>query len=172
MQRGHAVLLPDPQNGGTIVYAPDAVVWHHHRNSVESLRKQIRAFYRGNIAYKLTTFIDDGDVRGVVQIGQVIRWQAKQLRRAFRWRHLDGQLWRDQTIGALGGPRSGLCGWAIQDSNLRPPPCEFKRANIVWCRLMPFKSVTWGYVADSVRLVRPNLVQFRLVRAPGAHLER
>jgi O-antigen biosynthesis protein len=54
--------------GHTIVYEPSAYVWHRHRTSMQSLRKQIYAYSKGHVAYHLTTLIKDGDRRALVRL--------------------------------------------------------------------------------------------------------
>jgi GT2 family glycosyltransferase len=52
----------------TIVYEPSAYVWHRHRVSMESLRRQIYAYSKGHVAYHLTTWLVDGDHRALVRL--------------------------------------------------------------------------------------------------------
>ena len=54
--------------GHTIVYEPSAFVWHRHRVSMESLRRQIFAYSKGHVAYHLTTWTADGDRRAFVRL--------------------------------------------------------------------------------------------------------
>lgn len=54
--------------GGTIVYAPDAWVWHRHRREMDALRRQLVAYSTGHVAYHLTTLLRDGDLRALVRI--------------------------------------------------------------------------------------------------------
>ena len=54
--------------GQTIAYEPSAFVWHRHRASMENLRKQIYAYSKGHVAYHLTTWLRDGDRRGLVRL--------------------------------------------------------------------------------------------------------
>jgi O-antigen biosynthesis protein len=53
--------------GGTLVYEPSAWVWHRHRESMASLRRQIRAYSTGHVAYHLVT-LTDGDRRALVRL--------------------------------------------------------------------------------------------------------
>lgn len=55
--------------GYAIVYEPDAFVWHRHRNTEAALRRQIYSYSKGHVAYHLTTWLRDGDVRGLVRLG-------------------------------------------------------------------------------------------------------
>jgi GT2 family glycosyltransferase len=54
--------------GFAIVYEPDAVVWHRHRETMGALRKQIYSYSKGHVAYHLTTWLNDGDRRAFVRI--------------------------------------------------------------------------------------------------------
>jgi GT2 family glycosyltransferase len=54
--------------GHTIVYEPSAYVWHRHRESMERLRHQIYAYSKGHVAYHLTTWLEDGDQRGLIRL--------------------------------------------------------------------------------------------------------
>ena len=56
------------QAGFAIVYEPDALVWHRHRESVRELRKQIYSYSKGHVAYHLTTWLNDGDRRAWVRL--------------------------------------------------------------------------------------------------------
>ena len=54
--------------GGTLVYEPSAWVWHRHRESMQSLRHQIRAYSTGHVAYHLVTLMADGDRRALARL--------------------------------------------------------------------------------------------------------
>ena len=54
--------------GHTIVYEPSAYVWHRHRMTMSSLRRQIYAYSKGHVAYNLTTLIVDGDKRALLRL--------------------------------------------------------------------------------------------------------
>lgn len=54
--------------GYTIVYRPQAYVWHKHRQTMSALYKQLFNYSKGHVAYHLTTLFQDGDWRGLVQI--------------------------------------------------------------------------------------------------------
>jgi GT2 family glycosyltransferase len=54
--------------GGTLVYEPSAWVWHRHRESMDSLRRQIRAYSTGHVAYHLVTLMADGDRRALIRL--------------------------------------------------------------------------------------------------------
>ncbi len=54
--------------GHTIIYEPAAMVWHKHRRTNASLRRQIFNYSKGHAAYHLLTFLREGDGRGLVRI--------------------------------------------------------------------------------------------------------
>ena len=54
--------------GHTIVYEPSAWVWHRHRATMASLRRQIYAYSKGHVAYHLTTLMQDGDKRALLRL--------------------------------------------------------------------------------------------------------
>lgn len=67
--------------GYTLVYEPAAHVWHRHRKDDAGLGKQVYAYTKGHVAYHLTTFLEDGDLRGLLHSGLMVpRW--------LRWRML------------------------------------------------------------------------------------
>ncbi len=54
--------------GHTIVYEPQAYVWHKHRRDLPALRHQLFAYSKGHVAYHLTTLIRDHDLRALAQL--------------------------------------------------------------------------------------------------------
>jgi GT2 family glycosyltransferase len=54
--------------GYAITYEPDAFVWHRHRSSMRAVRRQIYSYAKGHAAYQLTTWLRDGDRRGLVRL--------------------------------------------------------------------------------------------------------
>lgn len=52
----------------TIIYDPNAFVWHRHRNNLQAFRKQIYNYSKGHVAYHLTTLLNDGDFRALARI--------------------------------------------------------------------------------------------------------
>jgi O-antigen biosynthesis protein len=65
--------------GYTLVYEPEAYVWHKHRRDMAALRRQLYNYSKGGPAYHLTTVLRDGDLRGLYRI-------IVELPRAFKWR--------------------------------------------------------------------------------------
>lgn len=54
--------------GGTIMYEPQAYVWHRHRRDMQALRSQIYNYSKGHVAYHLTTLLRDRDLRALHRI--------------------------------------------------------------------------------------------------------
>jgi len=69
--------------GYTVVYEPEAYVWHQHHRNIPPLRKQIYAYSKGHVAYNLTTFFRDHDRRALFRL--IIDLPAWHLRNIKRW---------------------------------------------------------------------------------------
>jgi glycosyltransferase involved in cell wall biosynthesis len=54
--------------GCTILYQPEAYVWHKHRRDIKALLKMIYNYSKGHVAYHLTTLLRDGDFRALFRI--------------------------------------------------------------------------------------------------------
>ncbi len=54
--------------GYTIVYNPEAFVWHKHRKTRKALKHQLYGYSKGHVSYNLTTWLSDGDWRGLAQV--------------------------------------------------------------------------------------------------------
>lgn len=52
--------------GYSIVYRPQAFVWHRH--TMAAPYRQIHYYSRGHVAYNLTTWLKDGDFRGLYRV--------------------------------------------------------------------------------------------------------
>jgi hypothetical protein len=65
--------------GYTVFYEPEAYVWHKHRRDMAALRRQLFNYSKGGPAYHLTTFLEDGDLRGLIRL-------VVELPRAYKWR--------------------------------------------------------------------------------------
>jgi len=64
----------------TLVYEPAAYLWHHHRTTMKSLRRQIYAYSKGHVAYHLTTLVRDHDLRSLKRIFvDLPAWRVKQV---------------------------------------------------------------------------------------------
>lgn len=53
------------QAGHTLVYEPEAFVWHQHRQDLRALGQQTYRYSKSAAAYHLTTWIFDGDRRAI-----------------------------------------------------------------------------------------------------------
>jgi GT2 family glycosyltransferase len=66
--------------GYAIVYEPSAFVYHKHRSDRASLSRQLYGYSKGHIAYNLTTWLRDGDWRGIWRICIVFPlWYGKRI---------------------------------------------------------------------------------------------
>jgi GT2 family glycosyltransferase len=70
------------KEGYTIVYEPDAYVFHCHRETLPALRRQIYDYSRGHVAYLLTTLLRDGDWRALPGLlWNLPHWHLRRLMR-------------------------------------------------------------------------------------------
>jgi len=94
--------------GLVILYEPSAVAWHHHRITMDGLRKQLMAYSKGHVAYHLVTLLKYRDKRALVRLG----YELPQSMLARMWGRLRGTYkypWRLLAIemtGMLLGPLS------------------------------------------------------------------
>jgi glycosyltransferase involved in cell wall biosynthesis len=51
-----------------LAYEPAAYVWHKHRQDLQGLRRQIYNYSKGHVAYHLTTFLRDHDLRALFRL--------------------------------------------------------------------------------------------------------
>ncbi|MEP7088236.1 MAG: glycosyltransferase family 2 protein [Gemmatimonadota bacterium] len=71
--------------GFTIVYEPDAFVWHAHRRDMRGLRRQLYAYSKGHVAYHLNTWLRYRDSRAFFHLAFTLpKWQLKKLARWVR----------------------------------------------------------------------------------------
>lgn len=93
--------------GWTVVYEPDAFVWHRHRRDLPALRRQIYGYSKGHVAYHLTTWLEHGDRRGLVRLA--VDLPLYHARRVYRWLRWDREYPISLTLlelrGHLAGPR-------------------------------------------------------------------
>jgi len=101
--------------GYSLVYQPDAYVWHRHRHSMAALRHQIYSYSKGHVAYHLTTLLNDHDLRVLTRL--LIALPRSQLKRSLL--RLRGRspyplsLILLEFLGTLAGP------WALWRSRRR-----------------------------------------------------
>ncbi|BAT55522.1 glycosyl transferase, group 2 family protein [Nostoc sp. NIES-3756] len=101
--------------GHTIIYEPTAYVWHKHRQSLPSLRRQIYNYSKGHVSHNLTTFIEDKDWRGILQllIGLPLAHISRIYWRIRGWSDYPISLVLLEFAGNLAGP------WSLWQSHLR-----------------------------------------------------
>lgn len=92
--------------GHTIVYEPDAFLWHRHRRDMRALRRQIYSYSKGHVAYHLATFFRDHDWRALyriaVELPRAHLWQLK--RRLKRRSDYPMHMIAIEVLGNLAGP--------------------------------------------------------------------
>ena len=92
--------------GYAMVYDPRAYVWHRHRDSLAALRKQIYAYSKGHVAYHLTTWLRDGDIRGLVRVAYEL--PVTHMKRVYQrlrgWNDYPMRLLWLEVLGNLAGP--------------------------------------------------------------------
>lgn len=92
--------------GYSIVYEPNALLWHRHRRSMAALRRQIYSYSKGHVAYHLVTLLRDSDLRAlhrlVIELPRAHLWRIKRwLRRRSQY---PPQLIGLEVLGNLAGP--------------------------------------------------------------------
>lgn len=103
------------KRGHTIVYEPSAWLWHRHRGTMRSLRRQIYAYSKGHIAYHLTTLLRDRDRRALVRLGWSLprHYAARTLERLRGRTDYPLAMLALEIAGNLAGP------WALWSSRRR-----------------------------------------------------
>ncbi len=109
----------------TIVYEPNAYVWHRHRRDPEALNRQLYNYSKGFIAYHLTTLLNDGDWRALPTVlFHLPIHHLKRLYSYFRgYTHYPVSLILQEVLGHLMGP------WSLWRSWLRVEQQGTSRAN-------------------------------------------
>ncbi|MBE9076935.1 glycosyltransferase family 2 protein [Romeria aff. gracilis LEGE 07310] len=94
--------------GYTLVYEPEAFVWHKHRQDNAALRRQIYNYSKGGPSYHLVTFLKDRDLRGLrrvlVEIPLLFLWRIQA--RIRKWTNYPMSLLFLEMIGNFAGPWS------------------------------------------------------------------
>lgn len=92
--------------GHSVVYEPEAVVWHRHRSTPEALTRQLVGYYRGGVGHHLATVQHDADLRALRSLVRALpEWHARELVRSLTGRsNLPIRLWWHRVRGTLGGP--------------------------------------------------------------------
>lgn len=101
--------------GYTIVYEPEAWVWHKHRREMPALRRQLFDYSKGHVAYHLTTLLSDHDRRAVIYLALILPavHVRRVLRSMFGWSDYPLGLILLEIAGNLAGP------WALWRSRRR-----------------------------------------------------
>lgn len=90
--------------GYTIVYEPEALVWHYHRREYQKLCDQLHDFGRGYFSYLTKCFISDPSMRQTV-LRWTLDWSKRWFWRRLRYRPAIGRkLVLIELAGALEGP--------------------------------------------------------------------
>jgi O-antigen biosynthesis protein len=67
--------------GYTILYEPSAYVWHRHRQTMATLRKQIYNYSKGHVSYHLRTLVWDQDLRALSRLLiELPRYHAQRIK--------------------------------------------------------------------------------------------
>jgi len=101
--------------GYTLVYTPDAFVWHKHRREMPALRHQIYNYSKGHVAYHLTTLLQDRDLRALTRLLLSLpRSQLGRIKQRLRGRSVyPVSLIMLEILGTMAGP------WALWKSRRR-----------------------------------------------------
>ncbi|MEI7555063.1 glycosyltransferase [Candidatus Chlorohelix sp.] len=96
------------RNGYTMIYEPEALVWHYHRSDYKALERQLNSWGRGSYAFWTKVFLTDPEMRwDVFRLGIVWYWQ-RYVKRIFKSEETHRKLRLVEAIGALQGPISYL----------------------------------------------------------------
>lgn len=101
--------------GFAVVYEPDALVWHRHRDTMRALRRQIYSYSKGHVAYQLTTWLNDGDRRALVRLFYDLprTYVRRGYHRLRGWSEYPLTFIALEILGNLAGP------WALWQSRRR-----------------------------------------------------
>jgi len=94
------------RSGYTLIYQPDAYVWHRHRRDMPALRRQIYNYSKGHVAYHLTTLLRDHDRRAITRLTlELPRAYVHRIKNRLRGRSIYplSMLWIE-LLGNLAGP--------------------------------------------------------------------
>lgn len=94
------------RRGWVVAYTPEAVAWHRHRPEMTGLRRQLRAYSAGHVAYHLTTTLRERDLRGLHRVlVELPRHHARRVRARLRGRSSwPVSLAATEFLGHLEGP--------------------------------------------------------------------
>ncbi len=99
----------------TLYYEANAYVWHKHRSTEAALRRQLYNYSKGGPSYHLTTWLKDGDWRGLwrilVEVPYLFLWRVQARLRG--WTDYPMTLLLLELLGNLAGP------WSLWQSHRR-----------------------------------------------------
>jgi GT2 family glycosyltransferase len=101
--------------GYTLAYEPSAFVWHKHRRTEDALKRQLYGYSKGHVSYNLTTWLRDGDWRGLAQVLLGLPYAHYYRIKEYLLRRSDypiGLIWLE-IRGNLAGP------WSLWRSRVR-----------------------------------------------------
>lgn len=103
------------KTGYTVLYEPNAFVWHKHRRDTSALRHQIYNYSKGHVAYHLTTLLNDRDFRVLARllVGLPQIHLSQIYHRLRGWTTYPISLVLVEILGNLAGP------WALWRSRQR-----------------------------------------------------
>lgn len=104
--------------GFTIIYEPNAYVWHKHRKTNKAFRKQLFNYSKGHVCYHLVTGIQDGDWRGLLRLFYTLpKYHLTRIvRRLIGRSDYPTQLILIEIVGNLIGPVALLLSWLKVES--------------------------------------------------------
>ncbi|NWJ47928.1 MAG: glycosyltransferase [Chloroflexi bacterium] len=91
-------------NGFTLVYEPQALIWHYHRRDYKVLKGQIRDWGRGVYAFWTKVFLTDPDMRWLALWFGIVWYWRGFLKRLIKRGGSHRNLRIGEAIGALQGP--------------------------------------------------------------------
>ena len=99
--------------GFTIIYEPNAYVWHKHRKTRKAFQKQLFNYSKGHVCYHLVTGIQDGDWRGLLRLIYVLPKYhlTRIIRRLMGRSDYPVHLVLIEIIGNVFGPVALLLSW-------------------------------------------------------------
>ncbi len=108
--------------GYRLEYLPDAWVWHKHRSSMRSLRRQVYNYAKSAVGYHLTTLLDDGDRRARGPLfGGLQKYYLRRLLDAVRGR---GELPARLVLVEIAGNLAGGFSFLVSHARRRRFACD------------------------------------------------
>jgi GT2 family glycosyltransferase len=112
------------KRGHTMVYEPNAYVFHSHRTTMRALRRQIYNYAKGHYAHQLNTLHQDRDFRAILQL--LVNLPIQCMLRTLGLRRFPRSLILPDILGSLAGPFA----YALTRIRGRPrPPLQLDRSS-------------------------------------------